>query len=54
MLKYLTDLDSVTEQGLQAGLAFVAGEVLLQTASRQVLHDQLDGSASYTYTDKEV
>ena len=48
-LCYLADLDRVAEQGAEARLALVSGEILLQTAQWKVLHDQLNGLTTCTH-----
>lgn len=44
---YLAYLGSVAEQGAEAGLAFVSGQVVLQTPQWKILHDQFNGLATY-------
>lgn len=45
---YFADLDRVAEQSSQTGVFLMPGEIVLQTAQWNILHDQLEHLTAYT------
>lgn len=54
MKHHLADLHSVVEQSFKVYVSLVSGEVLLQTACWQKLHDELNGSPTLKQTHEQI
>lgn len=52
MCRYLADLHRIAQEGFLVDVNFVSGQVFLQTASRQKLHDEFSGSSALKCKDQ--